>query len=79
MTSPASNSKRSLALPLDRVIGVGAGVEWEWKGYEIHSSLNYVDLGDGKIDQDGGLAGRVKGSVDYKHALILDMQLIKRF
>lgn len=77
--SAASNSKRSLALPLDRVIGFGAGVEWQWKDYKVHSSLNYVDLGDGKVDQNGGLAGRVKGSFDYNHALVFDMQFIKRF
>lgn len=79
LTSPASESKRSLALPLDRVIAVGAGVEWQWKGLEIHSSLNYADLGDGKLDQDGGLAGRVKGSFDRNYAVVLDMQFIKRF
>ena len=79
MTSPASESKRSLALPLDRIIAVGAGVEWQWKGLEIHTNLNYADLGDNKLDQDGGLAGRVKGSFDRNHAIILDTQIIKRF
>ena len=79
MSSPASNNKRVLSLPLDRTIAVGAGVEWQWKGHEIHTSLNYADLGDGKLDQDGGVAGRVKGSFDYNHALILDIQFIKRF
>lgn len=79
MSSPASKSKRTLALPLDRVIAVGAGVEWQWKGLEIHTNLNYADLGDGKLDQDGGPAGRVKGSFDRNHALILDTQIIKRF
>ncbi len=80
MTSPASNSKRTLALPLDRIFSVGGGVEWHWRDYEIHSSLNYADFGDGKIDQgDRGPAGYVKGSFDYNHAVILDMQLIKKF
>ncbi len=80
MSSPASDSKRTLPLPLDRTIAVGAGVESKWKGFEVHTSLNYLDLGDGKIDQDGGLAaGRVKGDFDFYHALVLDVQLIKRF
>jgi long-chain fatty acid transport protein len=79
LSSAASKSKRSLALPLDRVIAVGAGVEWQWKGFEVHSSLNYADLGDGKLDQDGGPAGRVKGSFDRNYAVVLDTQLIKRF
>jgi long-chain fatty acid transport protein len=79
MSSPASNHKRIIGLPLDRIIAVGAGVEWQWKGYEIHSNLNYADFGDGKLDQDGGPAGRIKGSFDYNHAVILDMQIIKKF
>ena len=79
MSSPASDSKRNLPLPLDRTIAVGAGVESQWKGFEVHTSLNYVDFGDGKIDQDGGLAGQVKGDFDFYHALVLDVQLIKRF
>jgi long-chain fatty acid transport protein len=79
MSSPASDSKRTLPLPLDRTIAVGAGIESHWKGFEVRTSLNYVDLGDGKIDQDGGYAGQVKGSFDYNHALVLDVQLIKRF
>ena len=79
LSSPASNNKRNIALPLDRVIAVGAGVEWQWRDYQIHTNLNYADFGAGKLDQDGGLAGRIKGSFDYNHAVIMDMQIIKRF
>jgi long-chain fatty acid transport protein len=79
MSSPVSEHKRNIALPLDRIIAVGAGVEWQWKGYQIHTNLNYADFGDGKLDQDGGLPGRIKGSFDYSHAVILDMQIIKKF
>jgi long-chain fatty acid transport protein len=82
MTSPATDSKRSLALPLDRILAYGAGVEWHWKGLEIHSNLNYVDFGDNDIDQGNAVPlgpGRVKGSFDYNHAVILDMMFIKKF
>lgn len=79
MTSPVSNGRRTLGLPLDRVITVGAGVEWKWKGFEIHNNLNYADLGDGDLDQDNGLAGRVKGSFSKNYAVVLDTQIIKRF
>ena len=79
MSSPASDHNRNIALPLDRVIAVGAGVEWQWKGYQIHTNLNYADFGDGKLEQNAGLPGRIKGSFDYSHAVILDMQIIKRF
>ena len=79
MTSPTSDARRTLALPLDRAIAVGAGVEWQWKGFMIRNNLNYAHFGDGNLDQDNGLAGRVKGSFDKNYAVILDTQLIKRF
>ena len=79
MTSPVSDARRTIALPLDRVIAVGAGVEWEWKGFMVHSNLNYANLGDGDLDQDGGLAGRVKGAFDTNYAVVLDTQVIMRF
>ena len=78
-TSATSDARRTIALPLDRVIAVGAGVEWEWKGFRIHNNLNYADLGDGDLDQDNGLAGRVKGSFDKNYAVVLDTQIIWRF
>jgi len=58
---------------------VGAGIEWQWKGLEIHNSLNYADLGDGDLDQDNGLAGHIEGSFDSHYAVVLDTQVIKRF
>jgi len=78
-TSPTSDGRRTIALPLDRVIAIGGGVEWQWKGFELHHNLNYADLGDGDLDQDNGLAGRVKGSFDTNYAVVLDNQIIKRF
>jgi long-chain fatty acid transport protein len=79
MTSPTTDARRTIALPVDRVIAVGAGVEWQWKGFVIHNNLNYADLGDGDLDQDGGLAGRIEGSFDTNYAVVLDTQIIKRF
>ena len=79
VTSATTDGRRTLALPLDRVIAVGTGVEWQWKGFQIHNTLNYADMGDGNLDQDNGLAGRVKGSFDRNYAVVLDTQVIKRF
>jgi long-chain fatty acid transport protein len=79
MASPTTDARRTIALPVDRVIAVGAGVEWQWKGFVIHNNLNYADLGDGDLDQDGGLAGRIEGSFDTNYAVVLDTQIIKRF
>jgi len=79
VTPPSSDGRRTIALPLDRVIAVGGGVEWQWKGFEIHNSLNYAHIGDANLDQDNGLAGRINGSFDTHYAVVLDTQLIKRF
>jgi len=56
LTPPSSDGRRTIALPLDRVITVGGGIEWQWKGVEIHSAPNYVHIGDANLDQDNGLA-----------------------
>ena len=79
VSSPATDNKRIIALPLDRVNAFGAGVEWHWKDLLIHTNLNYADLGDGNLEQNGALTGRVKGSFNHNRAVILDMQVVKRF
>jgi len=79
MTSPATDGRRTIALPLDRIIAVGGGVEWQWQGFMIHHNLNYANMGDGDVDQDNGLAGRIEGSFDTNYAVVLDNQIIKRF
>ena len=43
------------------------------------TALDYADLGDGHLDQSDGLAGHVRGSFKRNHAVILDMQVVKRF
>jgi len=79
MSSPISDGRRGVGLPLDRIVVVGAGVNWQWKDLSIATNLNYIDKGDGHVDQDGGLAGRVKGSFNKNYAVLLDMQVSKRF
>ena len=77
--SPAKDGKRIVALPLDRVISFGGGVEWQWNDLEIHSNLSYADFGNGDVKEDGGLAGSVEGSFSTNNAIIFDTQIIKRF
>jgi hypothetical protein len=80
MSSPVNDDRRNIALPLDRIIGAGAGVEWQWKDLTIQTNLTYTDLGNGNLDMDGGpLIGRVMGSFDQNNAVILDLQVNKRF
>ena len=80
-TSPISDGKRTIGLPLDRTIVAGGGVEWQWsKDLVIKTALNYIDLGDGKIDHDGGLlTGAVTGSFRDNYAIAFDLQITKRF
>jgi len=79
-TSPTTDSKRVLAIPLDRVISVGAGIELPCFGFVCHTSLSYVDMGDGDLSEDGGpLRGSVDGSFGSNWAVALDFQIVMRF
>jgi long-chain fatty acid transport protein len=80
-TSPVSDKDRTIALPLDRVISVGAGLDWKLSdGISLKSGLNYADFGDGDVEASGDpLLGDFKGSFAYHYAVILDIQLSIRF
>lgn len=80
-TSPISDGKRTVGLPLDRTMVVGGGVEWQLgEDLVIKSAINYIDLGDGKVSHDGGLlTGAVSGSFRNNDAIALDLQVIQRF
>ncbi len=79
-TSPISDDRRNIALPLDRIIGIGAGVEQPCWGFQCTVNLNYFDLGDGELSEDGGLiAGSIEGSFDKNWAIMLDIQLGRVF
>ncbi len=79
-TSPISDGQRSIALPLDRTIGIGAGVELPCRDFLCHINLNYLDLGDGDLSEDGGpLTGDFSGSFDKNWMLMLDFQVSMRF
>ncbi len=79
-TSPISDGRRNIALPLDRAIGVGAGVERPCWGFQCKVVLNYFDLGDGDLSEDGGpLLGSIDGSFSKNWAVMLDIQLRKTF
>ena len=75
-TSAAKDSKRTAALPLDRVIGLGVGFDFPVHDNPWHVNLNYFDLGDGDVSQDGGpLTGDFSGSFGKNWALMLDLQI----
>ena len=75
-TSPAEANKRIIAMPLDRIIGGGVGVDTPILSYPCHINLNYFDLGKGKVTADGGpLTGDFSGSFDRNWAVMLDLQI----
>ncbi len=75
-TSPISDGRRSIALPMDRTVSVGAGLQRPCFGYECQINLNYLDLGDGDLVQEGGpLTGRIEGSFEHNWMLMLDFQI----
>jgi long-chain fatty acid transport protein len=75
-TSPVKDSKRIIAMPVDRIIGGGIGVDTPVLGYPCHINLNYFDLGDGKVTADGGLlSGDFSGSFDRNWSVMLDFQI----
>ena len=79
-SSPTTDSSRNIALPFDRVISVGGGLEFPCFGAVCHTNLSYVDLGDGDLSEDGGpLLGSIDGSFSRNWAVALDFQLRKRF
>ncbi|HSR88306.1 MAG TPA: hypothetical protein VLL07_05090, partial [Pontiella sp.] len=78
-TSGVSDKNRDIGLPIDRVVGGGLGYEMPVKNYFMHMNLNYFDLGDGDVDQQGGaLTGDFSGSFKRNWAVMLDFQFRKR-
>jgi len=74
-SSATRNSDRTAALPLDRAIGLGAGLSFPFKGRPTHVNLNLFDLGDGELSEDGGpLTGDFSGSFSSNLALTFDFQ-----
>lgn len=75
-SSPVTDDNRDVGLPLDRMIGVGVGLERPIHDYPCHINLNYFDLGDGEVSQDGGpLTGDLDGSFGSNWAVMLDIQV----
>lgn len=68
-TSPVENSRRSVALPLDRQIRYATGAEYTVnKDVTVGFDYTFIDCGKGKIDQNRGpLAGHIVGEYDTNY------------
>ena len=76
VTEPIKDGRRSISLPLDRVFGIGAGVEQPCWSHRCKVTLTYFDLGDGDVSEDQGpLLGAIEGSFSRNWAVMLDFQL----
>lgn len=79
LPSPISDGNRQIALPIDRVFGVGVGLQRPCFGWTCSINLNYFDLGDGSLAESGGLvAGDIQGEFSKNWALMLDFQFRRR-
>lgn len=70
--APVDDSKRTLAMPLDRMWGVGAGVQVDHgTGKSLDLNLHLVDLGKSPVDTGpSAVRGRVVGETEHPYALL---------
>jgi long-chain fatty acid transport protein len=81
-TSPTDSSKkRTPALPLDRQVRAGAGLQYDLnQDVTLGLAYEYMDLGDGRINQQGGnLRGDLKGEYQKNHIHFLGVNLVWKF
>lgn len=71
--APVDDSKRTLAMPLDRMWGVGAGVQVDHgNGKAIEFNLHLVDFGKSPVDTGpSAVRGRVVGETEHPYAVIV--------
>lgn len=70
---PVDDDNRSLALPLDRIWGLGAGVNFQLANERsLDVNLNLADYGKAPVDTgDSLLRGRVVGETDNPYAVVI--------
>jgi long-chain fatty acid transport protein len=75
VTAPADDDERGLALPLDRIWGVGGGVQFTRNdGSILDINLNLINYGKGKVDTGpASVRGRVVGETEDPYLLMLDV------
>lgn len=74
VTSAVDDDKRSFAIPLDRIWGIGAGVSITAAEESWDFNLNLYDMGKASIDTGNSLArGRVVGENKNPYAIMFDV------
>jgi len=74
LSSPVDDNKRTLAMALDRVVGVGGGVSFALEGTSyVDINLNLLDLGKAPVDTGASaVRGRVVGETDSPYVAMID-------
>jgi long-chain fatty acid transport protein len=74
VTSPVDDDERGLALPLDRMWGLGGGVTLQRPNDRtMDLNLNLIDYGEAPVDTGPSpVRGRVVGKTDNPYAVVID-------
>jgi long-chain fatty acid transport protein len=79
-TSAFSNKNRVAAMPFDRQIRVGTGVRYDLnKDMTVGLAYQYLNLGDGKLEQSSPLGGTLSGKFKTNDIHFVDVGLNWRF
>jgi long-chain fatty acid transport protein len=77
LSSGVSDSNRSLGLPWDEFLVLGAGVRRDFgPDLRLHANLMLSLGGKGEIDQQSPLAGRLVGEFATRRTLLLELALV---
>lgn len=74
LSSPVDDDKRTLAMALDRIWGVGGGVSFALQGTRhMDINLNLLDVGEAPVDTGANpVRGRVVGKTENPYVLMID-------
>lgn len=74
LSSPVDDDRRTLAMALDRMVGIGGGAGFRLDGgRSVDINLNVIDLGDAPVDTGpSAVRGRVVGETDTPYVVMID-------
>ena len=80
-TSPVEDSRRSVAMPLDRQVRYAAGVEYTVdRDVTVGFGYTFIDCGSAKIDQNRGpFAGHIVGEYDTNYVSAFGLNMNWKF
>ncbi len=79
-SSPAQNSSRSVALPLDEQFRYAIGMQYAWKtNVTVGLAYEFLYAGQAKIRQSRPLAGTLSGDYSPNHIQFVSVNLAWRF